>query len=81
MTPMVDETTPVEDLLLNIETIDEETERFELVVPEQLTYRGQPVPADIAMAILLDRILAKGLFPNGFRQDDGARTYFYDRER
>ena len=52
----------------------------DLWVPDELTLQGQVVGKDIAMAIVLDKILALGLFPNGFSAGDGGRLYHYKRE-
>jgi hypothetical protein len=35
------------------------------------------VAHDIAMTILLDALLAKGLMPEGFAAEPGGRTYQY----
>ena len=55
-------------------------EVHELSVPDLLTFRGERVAHDIAMAILLDALLAKGLFPAGFGSEPGGRTYRYQFE-
>jgi hypothetical protein len=52
-------------------------ELHELSIPDVLTLRGKPVAPDIAMAIVLDALLAKGLFPAGFVSERGGRTYRY----
>ena len=55
-------------------------EVHELSVPDLLTFRGERVAHDIAMAILLDALLAKGLFPAGFGSEPGGRIYRYQFE-
>jgi hypothetical protein len=50
---------------------------FELWIPQRLTLRGQPVRADVAMAIIGDRILGMGYMPDGFAQADDGRVYKY----
>jgi hypothetical protein len=52
-------------------------ETHALWVPDVLTFRGKPVAHDIAMTILLDALLAKGLMPAGFAAEPGGRTYQY----
>jgi hypothetical protein len=52
-------------------------QRWELWVPELLRLRGARVGDDIAMAILLDALLAKGFYPDGFTEGEGGRTYYY----
>ena len=52
---------------------------FILPVPQNrdLTLRGETVSRDIAMAIITDRILAKGWLPNGFEEKGQIRYYKY----
>jgi hypothetical protein len=54
-------------------------ERFELDVPQHLTLRGRPVPPDIAMAVILDALFAKGFDPDGFEPRPSGRRYRYRR--
>jgi hypothetical protein len=67
----------VEQLLAQIAAIPPSTQAFDLLVPEALTLQGNPIPSNLAMTILLDALLAKGLFPDGFEPRDGARLYRY----
>jgi hypothetical protein len=48
-----------------------------LWVPDSLTFRGDVVPQDIAMALVLDSLLSKGLYPDGFEVERGGRRYRY----
>jgi hypothetical protein len=66
----------VESLLLELDSISTE-DGFELWVPQNLTLRGQPVRADVAMAILGDKIIGMGFLPDGFAEADGGRSYKY----
>jgi len=50
---------------------------FELWIPQHLTLRGQSAPADVAMAVILDKILGMGYEPDGFSEADGGRIYRY----
>lgn len=70
----------VEALLKEIDAVAEGSTDFELWVPPQLTLRGVEVSADVAMAVVLDRLLAKGYMPAGFTQQSDGRTYRYQRE-
>jgi hypothetical protein len=54
---------------------------FSLIVPETLTFRGQPLAHDVAMAIVVDALVAKGPFPDGFVAGVGIRDYHYRYER
>jgi hypothetical protein len=46
---------------------------------ENLTLRGEVVSRDVAMAIINDRILAKGWMPNGFEEKGQVRYYKYSQ--
>jgi hypothetical protein len=76
----VSEAGTVEALLGKIDHISQQTTNFDLWVPVRLTLRGAEVPSDVAMAVLLDRLLAKGFMPAGFTQEANGRTYHYKRE-
>ena len=69
----------VEELLSEIGKVPAHDvgQRWELWVPELLRLRGARVGDDIAMAILLDALLAKGFYPDGFTDGEGGRTYRY----
>jgi len=67
----------VENLLTSVDGIAKDQSSFELFVPNQLTLKGQPIRQDVAMAIVLDRILKHGLFPVGFEERQGGRLYKY----
>ena len=71
---------PVEALLEAINGISADSTEFDLWVPDQLTLRGSEVGQDIAMAIILDKLLGKGLMPAGFTQGASGRTYHYHRD-
>ena len=49
-------------------------------VPDALTMHGQPVTSDIAMAIIVDRLLSHDLLPDGYVARPGGRLYRYRRE-
>ncbi len=70
----------LEDLLSKVEALPEDINSFELFVPEDLTRQGQPVALDVAMALLVDRLLGKGLFPDGFDQRATGRRYKYSSD-
>ena len=53
------------------------SQSFELWIPQQLTLRGQPVRADVAGAVILDKILSMGFMPDGFSEAEGGRVYRY----
>ena len=65
----------VEGLLSAIGETSSARRTFDLWVPQQLTLRGQPAPPDIAMAVVLDKILSMGYEPDGFIEAEGGRTY------
>jgi hypothetical protein len=70
----------IEDLFAKVEAIPEGTKTFELYVPNSLTMKGQPVSQNLAMALVLDRILGKKLYPDGFEQKETGRLYKYTWE-
>jgi hypothetical protein len=71
----------VEALLNEVTQWSDAVASADLWVPDELTLQGRAVAKDIAMAIVLDKILALGLFPSGFSTGDGGRLYHYKRER
>jgi hypothetical protein len=71
----------VEDLLKQIGSIRDDHTTFDLWVPERLSLHDQPIALDIAMTIVLDALLKKEMFPDGFIQGDGGRYYKYHLER
>jgi len=73
----------VEDLLADVNSVDGAAAigtRYELWVPDTLTLRDQPAPLDLAMTVVLNALLAKGYYPDGFEADIGGRVYRYIRE-
>jgi hypothetical protein len=70
----------VEELLQKVEAITEGTKSFELYVPGELTWQGKAVTQNLGMTLVLDRLLAKDLFPDGFEQRTNGRLYKYTSE-
>jgi hypothetical protein len=73
------EASPVEALLGRIDEISQQTTDLDLWVPVRLTLRGAEVPSDVAMAVVLDRLLSKGFMPAGLTQEANGRTYHFKR--
>ena len=67
----------LESLLATVDKLVPGTGTFELFVPQTITSKGEPIPLYIAMAIVVDRILGKQLYPNGFVQKPNGRLYRY----
>ena len=67
----------IESLLAQVEAIPADTKQFELFVPQSVTYEGRPFDQNPAMAVVLDKLLGKGLFPDGFEQRPTGRQYKY----
>jgi hypothetical protein len=65
----------VEALLAQVEALPEGVETFELFVPQELTWQGRPVALNMAMAVVLDKLLGKNLYPDGFDQRPTGRRY------
>jgi len=74
------EDSSVEALLRKIDQISPQTTDFDLWVPRRLTLHGVEAPSDVAMAVVLDRLLGEGFMPAGFTQGVDDRTYHYRRE-
>jgi hypothetical protein len=72
----------VEALLSQVAAFSPRTagETFTLAVPDSLTLRGATIPHDVAMAVIVDALLAKALYPSGFTLGHGMRTYQYRYE-
>ncbi|HYU35202.1 MAG TPA: hypothetical protein VEW48_23870 [Thermoanaerobaculia bacterium] len=74
----------VEELLRRIEALARPGDAgppggFELWVPQRLTLRGQTIPFDVALMVVLDALLEKSFVPAGFTEEDGGRLYLYER--
>jgi hypothetical protein len=57
--------------------------RVDLWVPDELTIGGAPEPTNrsgLGMALIVDTALSLGLWPDGFTQGTGGRTYHYMTE-
>lgn len=67
----------IEDLLSQIEAIPAGTKSFRLFVAQSLTLKGEPIDQSPAMAVVLDKLLGKDLFPDGFEQRPTGRWYKY----
>ena len=67
----------LEALLAEIGGFESASPRFELWVPQHLTLRGEPTRTDVAMAVVLDKVLGMGYEPDGFTEAEGGRIYRY----
>ena len=67
----------IEGLLAQVEALPDSTKSFDLFVPQDLTWQGRPVAQNMAMAIVLDKLLGKQLYPDGFDQRPTGRRYKY----
>ena len=70
----------IESLLTQVDALPEGTQAFELFVPKDLTWQGAPVAQDMAMAIVVDKLLGKELYPAGFDQTPTGRRYKYNSD-
>jgi len=66
----------VEAILSQLDGIPRD-QSFELWITQDLTFRGKVVRADLAMAMILDKILGLGFGPDGFAEAEGGRIYRY----
>ena len=72
--------TEVKDVQKIVNSIPDDADSCELSISDNLTLDGQPVPQDVAMAIIMDGLLANGFFPDGFKVVPGGKRYKYKRE-
>jgi len=70
----------VEALLGAVNSVPPNQTMVELFVPDHLTLRGKEVSHDIAMAVIADKLLARGFFPAGSEQRSGGRLYRYQKK-
>jgi len=66
---------PIESVLREIDALPEATGTVSIKVPDKLSLRGNSVPRDIALSILVDRLLTKGYEPDGFEAIEDALIY------
>ncbi len=67
----------VEDLLREIESMPANTINYELWVANVITLKGNPIPLEIGMAIILDKMLEKEMYPGCFSETNEGRLYRY----
>ena len=71
----------IRDLLEVIRERPEPRDRLDLFVADELMLDGAHIDHGTAMAIIVDAVLADGLFPRGFTQADSGHVYHYESER
>ena len=54
-------------------------ESFQLLISEGFTFAGEPDVTGAGGAVILDRILGLGYWPDGFEQQNGFKIYRYKR--
>jgi hypothetical protein len=64
--------TKVDEATKCVDEFNGKPEELELAISDELQD-----PAGINMALITDRILAKGWEPNGIKQENGYRIYLY----
>ena len=52
---------------------------FQLLISDSFTFAGRPDLDGAGMAIILDRILGLGYWPDGFEQQSGFKVYRYKK--
>ncbi len=67
----------LEALLAQATDLPKGTTTFELFVPQDLTWQGQPVTQNLAMTLVVDELLRQQLYPDGFEQRPAGRRYKY----
>lgn len=71
----------VENLLSKASAISPDATTFEPWVPSALTLSGSSVAPDVAMSMILDRLLGLGMYPAGMERRPGGTIYRYAREQ
>jgi hypothetical protein len=66
---------PIESVLREIDALPEAAGAVSLKVPDQLSLRGNSVPSDIALSIVVDRLLTRGYEPDSIEASDGGRIF------
>jgi hypothetical protein len=66
---------PIESVLREIDSLPEARDTVTLKVPDKLSLRGSSVPEDIALSILIDRLLTKGYEPDSIEASDEGRIF------
>ena len=64
--------TKINEAIEYIESFNDKPEKLLLAISDTLQD-----PAGMNMALITDSILEKGWEPNGFKQENGYRVYFY----
>ena len=70
----------VEELVAAVAALPPGCKSLELWVPNHLTLRGEAVVKDIAMAMVLDEALARGLLPQGVVSHPTGAVHRYAAE-
>jgi len=66
----------VEALLLETDRVSSrKPDNFEILVPLRLGFKAEPVPKDVGMAILCDRVLSHGYLPEGLSETNSGTIY------
>jgi hypothetical protein len=66
---------PIESVLREIDSLPEALGAVTVEVPDQLSLRGNSVPQDIALSIVVDRLLTRGYEPDSIEASDGVRIF------
>jgi hypothetical protein len=70
----------LEFLLAEVEALPTNAAATEIWIPEHLTFQGQAISHDLAMAILTDKLLSRELFPQDVGPALGGRLHRYCKE-
>lgn len=71
----------LESLLQRVESVAIGATSYEVVVPIRLTFHGRRIGHTFAQAVILDRLLNKGLVPVGSVEQDGNRLIKFGNEK
>lgn len=69
----------VEELTSEINAWNSDKEEQTLFVAQPMLLEGNVISPSVGMSIVVDKILAKGFFPNGNKETKHGIIYFYKR--
>jgi hypothetical protein len=71
----------LESLLERVESLKPGHKAFELLVPDRMTFHGRLICRTFPEAVVLDRLLQKGLVAVGGERQDGGKLFKIGREK
>jgi hypothetical protein len=73
--------TTLESILKRVDSVADGAKSFELVVPYQITFYGRRIGRTFAQAVVLDRLLHKGLVSIGSEEQEEGKLIKFGKEK